>query len=205
MKLVCITQPASEPIGLSDVEGQCRITDLSAEASTIEIMIQAVRERAEQITRRAFVSQQWELTLDSFPYGAINLPLPPLQTVDSIKYIDTDGVEQTLYEKGVDETACRVLTGGEPGAVQPVYGTVWPNTLADLETVKIRFTCGYGPIAPATSLNVPKAICQWILIQCANLYENRESQGVAMGRSTVFNLDATLCDGLIESYRIHRV
>lgn len=200
MKLICITQPASEPIQLVDVEGQCRITDLSAEASTIEVMIQAVRERAEQITRRALVTQTWELTLNSFPYGAISLPLPPLQTVDSIKYIDTDGAEQTLAA-----SAYRVLTGGEPGAVQPVYGTTWPNTLADLETVKIRFTCGYGPIAPATSLNVPKAICQWCLLQVANLYENRESQGVTMGRSTVFNLDATLCDGLIESYRIHRV
>jgi len=200
VKLVCITQPASEPIDLTTVEGQCRITDLSAEASTIETMIQAVRERAEQITRRAFVKQTWELTLDGFPYGAINLPKPPLQTVDSIKYIDTDGVEQTL-----DVAAYRVLTGGEPGAVQPVYGSLWPTTLADLETVKIRFTCGYGPISHDTSLNVPKAILQWILIQVANLYENRESQGVAMGRSTVFNLDATLCDGLIESYRMPRL
>lgn len=200
MKLVCITQPASEPVQIVDVEGQTRITDLSAEAATIDIMIQAVRERAEQITRRALVTQTWELTLDGFPYGAINLPLPPLQTVDSIKYIDTNGVEQTL-----DSTAYRVLTGGEPGAVQPIYGTVWPNTLADLETVKIRFSCGYGPIAPATSLNVPKAILQWQLINIANLYENRESQGVAMGRSTVFNLDATLCDGLLESYRMPRL
>lgn len=200
MKLVCITQPGSEPIELSDVEGQCRITDLSAEASTVETMIQAVRERAEQVTRRAFVTQVWELTLDGFPYGAINLPLPPLQTVDSIKYVDTDGVEQTL-----DPFAYRVLTSGEPGAVKPLYNTTWPATLNDVDTVKIRFTCGYGPISPATSLNVPKAICQWMLINVANLYENRESQGVAMGRSTVFNLDATLCDGLIESYRIYRV
>lgn len=200
MKLVCITQPGSEPITLSDVEGQCRITDLSAEASTVELMIQAVRERAEQITRRALVSQTWELTLDSFPSGAISLPLPPLQTVDSIKYIDTDGVERTM-----DALSYRVLTGGEPGALQPVYGTAWPQTLPDLETVKIRFTCGYGPIAPGTSLNVPKAILQYMLINVSNLYENRESQGVAMGRSTVFNLDSTLCDGLLESYRIARL
>ena len=200
MKLVCITQPGPEPITLTDVQGQTRIDDLSAEASTIEVMIQAVRERAEQITRRAFVTQQWELTLDCFPYGAINLPKPPLQTVDSIKYIDVNGAEQTL-----DPLAYRVLKGGEPGAVQPLYGLQWPQTLNDLETVKIRFTCGYGPIAPATSLNVPKAILQWCLLQVANLYENRESQGVATGRSTVFNLDATLCDGLLESYRLHRL
>jgi uncharacterized phiE125 gp8 family phage protein len=200
VKLVCITQPESEPIGLSDVEGQCRITDLSAEALTIELMIQAVRERAEQITRRSLVTQTWELTLDGFPYGAISLPLPPLQTIDLIKYIDPNGVEQTM-----DALSYRVLTGGEPGAVQPVYGSLWPAALNDLETVKIRFTCGYGPIAPATSLNVPKALLQWQLINIANLYENRESQGVAMGRSTVFNLDATLCDGLIESYRMARL
>ena len=125
MKLVCITQPGSEPIGLSDVEGQCRITDLSAEAATIELMIQAVRERAEQITRRSFVTQTWELTLDGFPFdrNPINLPKPPLQTVDSIKYIDTDGNEQTL-----DSGFYRVRNSGEPGSVQPLYGLwVWPN------------------------------------------------------------------------------
>lgn len=200
MKLVCTTQPLSEPIELIDVQGQIRADDLSAEASTIAIFIQAVRERAEQITRRALVTQSWELTLDCFPYGPVALPLPPLQTVDSIKYINTDGVEQTL-----NPALYRVLLGGEPGLVQPVYGTSWPTTLNDLETVKIKFTCGYGPIAPAETLNIPKAIIQWMTLQVANLYENRESQGVAMGRSTVFNLDATLCDGLLESYRITRL
>jgi len=202
MKLVCITQPASEPITLTDVQGQTRIDDLSAEAATIETMIQAVRERAEQITRRALITQSWELTLDSFPYNRnpIYLPLPPLQSVESIKYIDPDGNEQTL-----DPLLYRTLTAGEPGAVQPLYNLHWPVTLNDMETVKVRFTCGYGPKGEDTATNVPKAILQFMLINVANLYENRESQGVAMGRSTVFNLDATLCDGLIESFRIYRV
>jgi uncharacterized phiE125 gp8 family phage protein len=186
----------SEPITLNDVEGQCRIVDLSAEANTIELMISAVRERAEQITRRALIRKTEVLTLDAFPSGRnfLNLPKPPLKTVVSIKYIDANCVEQTL-----DANGYRVITTSEPGYVLPLYGLNWPTTQNDSDVITVVYTCGY------LSDEVPKAIKQWSLLQVANLYENRESQGVAMGRSTVFNLDATLCDGLIESYRLMRL
>lgn len=199
MNLKLITPPASEPVTLSDVEGQVRLTDLSAEASTVEMMISAVRERAEAITRRAFITQTWELTLDEFPstFG-FYLPLPPLQTVDFIKYIDINGIEQTL-----DPVTYRVLNKGEPGYVTPAYGITWPTTLNDVEVVTIRFTCGYGPIDEDTADNVPKRIKQWIAINVANLFENRETEGVAY-RETKFDL-STLADGLIESLRIPRL
>lgn len=201
MNLVCTKQPLSEPIDLSDFEGQTRLQgQLSDEATTVELMITAVRERAEAITRRALVTQSWKLTLDAFPYTAnpINLPLPPLQTVDSITYIDSNGDQQTL-----DPLSYRVGTSGEPGYVKPAYGLYWPITLNDTDVVEINFTCGYGPIAPATSLNVPKGIIQWCLINVANLFENRETEGIAY-RDTKFDL-SSLADGLLENYRLLRL
>lgn len=185
-----------EPITLSDVEGQCRIVDLSAEATTIELMISAVRERAEQITRRTLIRKTETLVLSSFPPGRLPVVLikPPLKTITSITYVDINGVIQTL-----NPSLYKVNTYSEPGSVCPIYGEVWPSTLVDSNVIEIIYSCGY------LSDEVPKAIKQWCLINVANLYENRESQGVAMGRSTVFNLDATLCDGLIESYRIPRL
>lgn len=205
MNLTLLQAPVSEPVTLTDVQGQVRLTDLSAEAETVELMITAVREVAEGATKRALITQQWELLLDNFPSGRmpITLPMPPLQTVDYIKYINVTGTEQTLDPLGyrvVAETAPNC----NPGYVLPLYGLNWPSTLQDVATVRIAFTCGYGPIGEDTALNVPKAICQWILLNCANLFENRESVGVAY-RETKFDLTDALANGLIEKYRITRL
>lgn len=200
MNLTLVTAPKGEPITLTEIQGQTRLVDLSAESETVELMISAVRERAEAITKRALVTQSWLLTLDAFPSGrsAIQLPKPPLQTVDSIAYCDANGVWQIL-----DPLAYRVVISSEPGYVVPIYGLNWPTVLNDVGVVTIKFTCGYGPITPDTSLNVPKGILQWIAMNVANIFENRETEGIAY-RETKFDL-STLADGLIENYRIFRV
>jgi uncharacterized phiE125 gp8 family phage protein len=198
--------PQGEPIDLPAVEGQCRIGDLSAEESTVNMFIAAIREEAESRMRRALITQQWEMVLDGFPLGrdAIKIPMPPLQSVDSITYLDPLGATQTmapeLYRILADSSpAC------QPGYVMPVYGQLWPATLPDMATVRIKFTCGYGPIVdpadPGASQpnNIPKGIMQWMLINIANLYENRESETVASGRLTQVDL-STMADGLLNNY-----
>jgi len=186
MNLTLIIPPASEPIAIGAVELQTRNVDLTAEADVVDLIIGSVRERAESITKRALITQVWELTLDAFPSGRgiIQLPKPPLQTVNSIKYLDSDGVEQTL-----SSLAYRVITTSEPGYVLPVYNSEWPVALNDIASVTINFTCGYGPIAPDTSDNIPKSIKQWMLINAASLFENRESVVI----------------GLIANYRIMKL
>lgn len=203
MNLTLITAPVSEPVTLAELQGQVRLTDLSAESDTVELMISAVREAAEGVTNRSLVTQVWELSLDGFPSRAIMLPMPPLQSVQFIKYIDNNGVEQTL-----DSAAYRVIAEMAPncgnGYVIPAYGLTWPTALNDLAVVTIRFTCGYGPIGEDTSLNVPKGIVQWILVNCANQFENRETVGIAY-RETKFDLTEAIADGLIAKYRITRL
>jgi uncharacterized phiE125 gp8 family phage protein len=195
--------PVQEPITQTEVENQLRIVDLSAESDAIELFISAVRQQCESVTRRALIYQKWSMTLDFFPLNRdkIEIPLPPLQTVDSIVYIDGNGDSQTL-----DSSLYRVVAGQsakcQPGYVIPVYGAVWPVALNDYAAVTINFSCGYGPIAPATSINVPKAIMQWILINVANLYENRETAVIdKTSRLSKVELP-TIADGLIDDFRV---
>lgn len=211
MNLTLITSPLTEPISLDDFEGQVRLYgQLSDESETVESMITAAREVAEGILNRSLITQIWELTLNSFPSGRnpIVLPMPPLQSIQFIKYIDYDGVEQTFYEEVVNEISCRVIAESGPncgyGYVMPTYGTNWPVAQDDLAVIRVRFTCGYGPIAPDTSLNVPKAISQWLLINVANQFENRESVGVAY-RDTKFDITEIIADGLLSKYRMPRL
>lgn len=203
MNLTLITPAPQYPITLSMVEGQTRLTDLTAEVDVVDLIIGAVTERAEAITKRALMTQTWELTLDGFPSSraAIQLPKPPLQTVNSITYLDSDEVEQIL-----DPLAYRVITTSEPGYVLPAYNLVWPSALDDVAVVTINFTCGYGPLGGgSTSDNIPKSIKQWMLINAANLFENRESIVIGNRSETLIDLTSTLADGLLENYRIFKL
>ena len=203
MLLRQITAPQVEPITLTDVENQvCRggIGSLSDEAAIIDIYIRSIRQRAEAVTRRALITRQMELVLDGFPLGrgAMTLPLPPLQSVDAITYVDANGATQTL-----DPLAYRVIAEMSPtcppGYIVPAYSLSWPMALNDVATVRIQFTCGYGPLADGQSDNVPEAIKNWMLLNVAFLYENRES--AVIDRNSLVDL-STMADSLLEDFRV---
>lgn len=109
------------------------------------------------------MTQTWDLVLDAFPAGEIRLPLPPLQSVTSVTYTDTDGASQTLDagQYTVDTANARIV---------PVSS--WPSTKAVPAAVVIRYVCGYGAAAA-----VPASIKAAILLLTGDLFENREAQG----------------------------
>jgi len=208
MVLKQITAPLTEPVTIEEVCGQIRIGDLSEEVATVNLFIAAIREQAEAMTRRALITQEWELVLDGFPGGRIPITLPkaPVQSITSIKYIDVNGVEQTL-----DSIAYRLLADCEPSDVIPAYGISWPATRCDKAVVRVRFKCGYGPLASddpedpdkVMPNNVPNGIKQWMLLNIGSLYSNRESV-IVEGRLNLIEL-TTLADGLIANYRLPRL
>jgi len=156
----------------------------------VETYIGAITETAEANTRRAMITQEWELSLDCFPAsGVIPLPLPPLQSVTSIKYLDVAGTLQTI-----DPSGYAVDISGEPGRVVPAHGTAWPTTQDMPAAVAIRFVCGYGDTADT----VPPAIKAWIMLNVADLYENRET--VVIGNSV--NRLSTMADALLNPFRM---
>lgn len=194
--------PQTEPIDLTMVENQTRIGSLSDESAIIDIYIRSIRQRAEAVTRRALITQSYELVLDGFPLGrgAITLPLPPLQSIESITYVDPSSATQTL-----DPLAYRVIAEMSPtcppGYIIPAYGLSWPVALDDAAVVRIAFTCGYGPLTEGGSSNVPEGIMHWLLMNVAAAYEGRESQVVASGRLTEIDL-TTFADSLLTDYRV---
>lgn len=185
----------AEPVSIADVERQLRIDDLSYEQTEVELFITAVRKRAETITKRALVETTEFLVLDTFPI-ILELRKPPLNEVTSIKYIDLEGVEQTL-----DPLAYRVIKDkSEPAMLSyiiPAYGTNWPTPRQDKAVITVEYTCGYTPVT------CPEPIKQWILINVANLYENRES--VVTSKNSLLDLNKTLADPLLDGYRIARL
>lgn len=136
------------------------------EIVSVHRFIRSSRIYAENYTHRAFVTQEWQLNYDSFPDSEIEIPKPPLISLDSVKYVDTDGILQTL----VQDTDYEAVLGGETGKIRLVSGKSWPATKTTLNAVQIAFTAGYG----ASPVNVPENIRQAIRLLTGEHYERRE-------------------------------
>ncbi|WP_256846917.1 hypothetical protein [Paenibacillus sp. Pae108] len=158
MKIKQITPPQNEPVDLNtDVKPQLRIdpSDTSLD-ETLSPLITAAREWCEGFQNRAYVTQTFELALDGWPCGnTIKLPRPPLQTVNSVQYIDDKGIVATWDPENyvVDDFA-------EPARLVKVHGVSWPPiNLTAANGIRIRYTAGYGDAA-----DVPKKIKQAIIL-----------------------------------------
>lgn len=190
MGLSLIVPASEEPITVAEAKASPSLrVAVATDDTDIGTLITTARDMAETITRRAFITQTWELVLDGFPTGGIVLPLPPLQSVASIKYIDDNGDQQTL-----DALLYAVDTDSEPGLVVPAYGESWPSTRDEVNAVRVRFVAGYGAAA-----DVPAAIKTWIKMRAGTLYDN--PQALVVGQ-TVMNVPRDFIDGLLDGYRV---
>ncbi len=186
MGLTLTSAPAAEPVSLAEAKLHCRV-DLGDDDTLLTALITAARRLAEGQTGRALVTQTWKQTFDAFPLAAIALERPPLQSVTSVKYLDSAGVQQTL-----DAGAYTVHTSAQLGLVAPLPGTRWPTTQAHLEAVEVIFVAGYGNAA-----TVPQEIKQWMLLQIGHWYAHREAAGEQLAPLPYF-------DALLDAYRVMR-
>lgn len=166
MALQRVTPPATTPVSLEEAKAHLRI-DHDDEDDLIESYIDAATKYRELVVGEAFVNQEWELTLDSFPAnGAIQIPLGPLRDVTFVNYDDPDGLETTL-----DTDDYAIDTVSRDGWVVLASGASWPTILEAINAVRVRFTAGYG-----TAADVPASIKQAILLDVGDFYENREAK-----------------------------
>jgi uncharacterized phiE125 gp8 family phage protein len=171
--LKLVSPPSIEPVTLAEAKAHLRL-DTDADDAYVSALIIAARERAELFLRRALITQTFEYTMDRFPVDTcmvyttsfIDLPRPPLRSVEWIRYIDTADNQQTLRP----ETYVVDASSNEMGRVGLAGNQFWPITRRSINAVVIRFVAGYGDEAE----NVPQAIRHGILIEISNLYENRE-------------------------------
>lgn len=137
MRLQLITNPAVEPVALEEAIVHCRV-DSAADYPLVRSIVQAAREWAEQKTGRAIVEQRWEVSYDGFPC-ALELARVPLVSVESVKYLDGSGVDQTL------SGSAYLLDGASvPARLVPAYGTSWPAVRSQPNTVRARYIGGYA-------------------------------------------------------------
>ncbi len=169
MALVLVTAPTAEPVSLDEAKNHLRLTS-NAEDLLLTAFIKAARQHVDGRDgwlNRALITQTWDLVLDCFPASSdcpILVPLPPLQSITSITYLDSNGASQTWA--AIDYT---VDAKSEPGRILPAYGKSYPSTRAVMNAVTVRFVAGYGG-----TVAVPDPLKLAIGALVAHFYEHRE-------------------------------
>lgn len=162
----------------------------SAEDALITALIEAAYRHAEARTGRVFDTSTRTLVLDGFgsTASAIELPWTPVQTIESVEYVDPDGITQTLQTPPL-----RLETRALYPLLMPQWGTDWPATIDEPESVTITATVGMD--------ETPADVRVGLLLIIGNLYENRES--VVIGTiSSELPMGVSM---LLDPYRIMRV
>lgn len=188
MALRLKTAPSSEPVTLAEAKAFARWTK-STEDAIFTALITAARQACENELQRALLPQSWEKTLDEFP-DQIELPYPPVASVTSLKYTDSNGDQQTL-----NPNSYTLDNASEPGWIVPAYGLTWPATQASVNAVVVEYVAGY-----ATAGAVPEAIKTWIKLMVNHYFENREASIPGVSLQPI-----PFIAGLLDPYRVYRL
>lgn len=136
MSLSVITGPATEPVTLAEAKLHCRVDNYELDGR-IAGLILAAREWAQEFTGRRIMSQTLELRLDEFP-AEIALPVAPVQSITSIKYI-ASGVEATLSSAAYESDLVSPIP-----RIRLASGYSWPSVDVAYNAVRVRFVAGHA-------------------------------------------------------------
>jgi uncharacterized phiE125 gp8 family phage protein len=187
------SQPASEPITLSEAKDHLRV-DFSDEDTYINTLITTARKYCEQYTNRAFITQTWRQNEDKWT-NPIKLKVNPVISLTSIKYYDTNEAQQTLtdssanFQKDFNSDVAKIYEG---------LTNAFPSLGCTINPIEIITVCGYG-----SASDVPDDIKHAIKIMVSFLYENREMVNVPVASmGTAIPMPETV-KHLLNPYRVN--
>jgi uncharacterized phiE125 gp8 family phage protein len=185
-----ITAPTYEPISAADVAEYIRVDDLAQDELLLEGMITAARQYLEEYLSRPIATQTLEEALTGWA-NPIVLD-SSLQSVTSIKYLDLNGVEQTLASNQY-----LVDTYSEPAQITPAYNVEFPELYAVPNNVKVRYVAGYTSGGSPDLNPMPKPLRFAMMLIIGDLYANREAGG-----DKAYQINPTV-QSLLQFYRLN--
>lgn len=149
MTITTVTPPAGPPVTLEEVKRRLRI-DGTASDDDLTFLVRAATRVVEDATWRPMVQRTVDWTLDYFP-AVLVVPRHPVQSVESITYLDADGAARTVTAEDY-----RLAPGGDrgPARITPAPGTSWPVTHLVPEAVTVRLVVGFTPDGTDHGANV---------------------------------------------------
>lgn len=162
------SEPAVEPLTLAEAKVQLRESSSDYDAQ-ITFLVRAARRTVENKTRRSLVTQEVTATVSRFPGGeSIPLAYGPIQSIDSVTYLDADGtrlaLESSLYL--LDKFGRGFLTLPETGE--------WPSGVKEQSgSVIVICTAGYGDAAS----DIPADLVHAVRLMLEDFYNGPHQNG----------------------------
>lgn len=161
--------PTLMPVTLEEAKSELDILDDTSQDLKIIRKVMEAADQVERDSRRVLMTQTWQLFMDEFPCGPIELRKVPVQSVTFIKYYDggtLNTLSSSVYQTDLVSEPCRIL---------PIYGEIWPSVDCDkLNAVQVEFVAGYT--AQASVPHVAKAAVLYALRRsyygCGDLGDN---------------------------------
>jgi len=181
MALTLVTPSPADVVSLADFKVSMRAE--LAETTEDVFMLECLRRAQSHLGERTgwsgvvCLTTTLDLKLDAFPWcgngslrgSAIRVPVRPVQSVTSVKYLDADGAEQTLTP--VTDYTVHAEEDPSPCLIVPAYGKTWPSTRAVLNAVTVRFIAGFtGPGA------IPPNMRSAVLVLAGHFYTHRDDE-----------------------------
>jgi len=196
--ITLVTGPTAEPLSDADVKLNLRVKT-ATENDTVTRLIAASRGMAEEYLSRRLINSTWELVLPYFPGNSdepLPLPYPPLSSVTSVIYRDTDGTSQTWSSSKYTVTAPSGDNANR-GSVVPINGETYPSTQQRIDAVTVRYVAGYG----SAETDVPNDIQTGMHLLISHLFENREAIATGGGMPKLMPLGVyALWDNYVSEY-----
>lgn len=153
--------PSDEPLDVQEAMQHLRLTDTAHDEEVMRL-VAAARDFCERQTRRTLrVDVTRVLTTDSWPCSGLALDWPPLRSVTSVKYYDTDGAQQTLASSNY---RLELSTDGK-GRLHWDDDADLPSIDARHDAIAVTFVTGY-----ADNDSIPRTAVQAIKAKLTELW-----------------------------------
>lgn len=172
MQLQIQTPATVQPLTLSDAKTHLGVTDQEHDV-LIDSLIAAASEYTAKRTGRTWAVTTYNLILPCWQRPFVELPRPPLQSIASIQYYDTDDASQTYTTHQLWASL------DSPGRIYPAAGEDWPAENQErIDAITIQYVAGYG----LTEASFPGELKQAIRLLIRHWYDNPSA--VASGTTT---------------------
>jgi len=186
MHLRRVVEPATLPVGIEEAKARLRVTSASADGEIGALIAAAVSylDGWRGILGMCLEAQTWEGQIDAFPVAEIELPLGPVTSIASLRYLDPAGVEQTVAPADY----ALVDAGAGRAWLYPAEDFPWPATLNRPGAVRVSWVAGEG---------CPPALKEAVLARVEEFYDRPSGPALEALRRSFADL--------IAPFRRHRI
>lgn len=160
-RIVTTTAATTEPVSLNRVKRNLGLDNVIDFDTTLQELILSATNAVSNDLGRALVTTTYTLHLQTWPGREIQLPYPPLISVDSVKYYGDSTETLDTFSSG----SYTVSTGGDPGVIWLNENKDWPDLMNRPNPIEVQFQAGYGSDADDVPAAIQAAVtmtaCLW--------------------------------------------